>query len=497
MRKKNASAVSGLKWSAIERFSQQGCRFFISLLLARILLPEQFGLLAMVTVFVTIAMAITDAGFSQAIIQKKELIDIDLCTAFYLNLVVGIVMMAILWMLSPLVAHFYGQPILADILQFLSLAILLGAFGQVHRAKLIRALEFRKLALVSIPVTIFSGIIAVWLALSGWGVWALVIQMLILAGMNSLLLWFVTMWRPSLAFSKNSASEMSAFGMNMAGASIVNNLFQNLYVLVIGKMFLPAEVAYYQRAEGFKSMSAINIKVIISRVTFPLFSRIQSDSARLCEAFSKCVRMLCLILFPVMGLLAGISEPLILTLIGDKWAPSSSYLSLLCIVGAFYPVISINVDILKAVGQSKLVFKLALVKRVILLALLCLTFSFGIQAIILGQIVYCVFGFLIQSHYTKEYIDFGFSEQLKAARFAIIMSLGVFGASLLGSHLYDGFFIRLISGIFCGGGAWLLMVFILRNEFEDDAIFIAGKFPACTALIRFLYPKSKVDTSLS
>ena len=304
-------AKKGLLWSAFERFGLNGIVFLKSIILARLLVPEDFGLLAMVTVFTAIATGVTDFGFSQSVIQKKNLSHADQCTAFYLNLLIGALMTCVLFWGAPVVADFYRDPRLIPIMGCLSVSVFIGALGQVHRAQLIRELKFKLTAMVSLPATILSGIIVVVLALMGWGVWALVIGSLVERSITTLLLWFMSGWRPSLLFSRLSMCQMLPFGSKLAAGAVLRSVFDNIYVLVIGRYFPPIDVGYYQRAQSFNRMGSESLSGVIGRVAFPVLSRIQHEREKVGEILMRGQSILTLIFFPAMALMAGAAEPII------------------------------------------------------------------------------------------------------------------------------------------------------------------------------------------
>mgnify|MGYP006286898269 FL=1 len=321
MKNLTAQAISGFIWSSIDRFGQLGFSFVVQIILARLLLPEQFGLVAMVIVFVTIGKAITDSGFSQALIQKKSIDLEDGTTVFAFNLGVAFLIWLLLSALSPLIAGFFEEPELRALLPFLSSSIFFSAFGQVHLAFLTRELAFQKSVRASLPATLIAGAISIGLAICGWGVWALAANTILQSAFFSLFLWFVSPWRPTPAFSTSSLRSMFSFGSRLAAAGILRTLMRNIFVLVIGKGFSATEVGYYHKAVNFQNLGAESFSSVISRVTFPLYSRIQNDRDRLRRAFLQSLSLLALFFFPVMALLAGVAGPLIHTLIGEKWEP--------------------------------------------------------------------------------------------------------------------------------------------------------------------------------
>lgn len=483
------SAFLGVAWSAVDQFGQQGFRFVIGLVLARLLAPDQFGLLAMLTVFIVIATAITDAGFSQAVVQRKNVSQLDLSTVFFFNVLLGALMALLLYWIAPFIAAFYRNGQLTDLLRFLAVAVFLTSLGQVHRSQLNRELLFRRMALATIPAAILSGGIAVVLAFYGWGVWALAMQMLISSGLQSLFLWFASGWRPSAQFSSESLIAMFPFGSRVALMNVINSIFTNIYVLFIGKFFLVTDVGYYQRAESFQRMAAQNLNIIVARVMFPLFASIQDETERLRKVFLRSFGLLCLIFFPLMAILAAVAGPLILTLIGEKWLPSVTYLQLLCLVGALYPLQSLNVNVLKALGHAKKLLKIALVKRSLTLGMLCLTFRFGITAMILGQIFSALVSLWINAYYTRIYLELTYYDQFKHTIGPLILAIVVFAVGIITCDLLleHSQPVRLLCGLLSASVVTCLGYYIMRERIKEEMQLLAKRIPGLQGLVGLLY----------
>jgi teichuronic acid exporter len=492
------SAFSGVAWSAIDQFGQQGFRFIVSLVLARLLAPDQFGLLAMITVFIAIATVVTDAGFSQAVVQRKNITQLDLSTVFFFNIVLGAFMALLLCALAPFVAAFYGNGELTALLRFLSVGVFLTSLGQVHGAQLTRKLLFKRSVIASLPATVISGVVGVSLAFYGWGVWALAMQMLVGSGLRALLLWVASGWRPSFSFSFKSLNSLLPFGSRMALLAIINSIFTNIYILFIGKFFLATDVGYYQRAESFKRMAADNLNVIVARVLFPLFASIQDETVRLRKLFLRSFGLLCIIFFPLMGILAGVAEPLVVTLIGDKWLPCVVYLQLLCVVGALFPLNSINFSVLKSLGHANKLLKIALVKRGLTIVMLVVTYRFGITVMILGQIITSFVSLWINAYYTRIYLELSYSNQFAKALTPTLLGLVVFLATSLSCLSLIGYAepLRLICGLFVAFCITGVGYYILRAQMKYELEYFASRISVLRPLVMWLYPVP-VDASRS
>jgi O-antigen/teichoic acid export membrane protein len=450
-------ATSGLIWSAIERFGQQAVVFVVQIVLARLLAPEQFGLIAMVAVFMTLSSIVADAGFSQALVQRKEVGDKEISTVFYFNLGISCVMTLLLCLAAPFIAAFYKFEELTLILRVLSIRLVIGAFGSVQAAILSRQLLFKEIFWVTLPSTLISGIIAIVLAFNGFGVWALVGQSLVQSILQSSAFWFSSDWRPSRVFEIQCLKEMFPYGSRLALSSFLHQGFQSAYVLVIGKVFSAADLGYFQRARSLQRLPVENIQGILGRVTFPLFSKIQDDPPRMKRGMRKALQLSTLLVFPGMALLAAIAEPLVVTLIGEKWLPCVPYLQWLCVVGVLFPLHSMNVNLLLSIGRSDLLLRLEIIKKSLILINVFVTYRYGILAMIYGWGVTSAFGLLINTYYTKKFIDYSFYQQLKDLIPMICIALVVFAANYELIQVLTLSAPLTLAVTLCVGGALLLL----------------------------------------
>lgn len=484
-----AQTTSGLKWSAIERFGQQGFLFITGIVLARLLDPADFGLLAMVSVFVAIGKAVTDGGFTQVVIQRKTLTQVDLSTIFYFNIAVGLASVLVLYFAAEPIARFYKDPRLVEILRFLSVGLLLTSLGGVHKSQLTREMQFKRAVLATAPATLGSGGLAIVLALMGWGVWALVMQFLAMAGLSSLFLWFATGWRPSLVVSRRSLATMFPFGSKLALVGVLDSIFTNIYVLFIGRFFTPIEVGFYQRANSLRQLASQSPTSIIARVLFPTFSKLQNEPVRMRRIFLKAFGMIALVFVPLMAILAGVAHPLIETLIGARWLPSAPYLQLLCISGALYPLHSINLNVIKALGHAGKVLKIGVFKKAITIVVLMCTYRYGIYAIIVGQICTSYFALGLNAYYTRSLLSLRYTDQLKPLVVPVIFGLALF----LGVYALDLSMADLVAPLrllFCLAVAALIGVcgfYLLRAHFREELEILGRANPAIAKLVKFIY----------
>jgi teichuronic acid exporter len=480
--------VSGLFWSGGERFLQVGIRFFIQIVLARILAPEQFGLVAMVAVFIAISNGVVDGGLGQAIVQRKELSTEDINTVFTCNMILGGVMAALLWLLAPLVADFYREAQLVSLLRALSLSVLIGSAGRIHSALITRSMEFRKSLFVSLPAALIAGVTAIVLALNGFGVWTLVVQALIGVSLQTTSLWIVSGWKPRLGFSIESFKSIFPYGSRIWTATIIAQVFDNIYVLFIGRMFMASDVGFYQRADSFRRLATENLTSITRRVTFPLFSRMQHDLVALRRGFLMAVELHAYLFFPLMALLAGVAGPFISVILGEKWLPSVPYLRLLCIVGALYPIHSLHVNILKSLGHASLLLRTNILKSFIRLVLLIVICRYGVLAMIVGQVVASLFSLYINGYCTRKVSDISYFTQLRCMIIPCLIAGLVASSSWwasgfdLAMSIYDLF---LSLGI--GATVGFMGLYLARGAFEPVIEILSVQYPKLKMLQQRLY----------
>ena len=436
-----SKATSALFWSFFQKIGTQGIQFIISIILARLLLPEQFGLIAMLWIFISIGQSLIDSGFGTALVQKKDATYIDECSMFYFNIVVGFIASGLMWLSAPIIAHFYKQTLLLSLTRVMSIALIINSFGLVHSILLNKQINFKTQLKVSILASIISGTIGVILAFNGFGVWSLVAQSLSSNLFVVIFLWHFNTWRPSLIFSFNSLRGMFPFGSRMLLSGLINTLFQNLYTVVIGKLFSPAILGFYSRAIKLQELPLTVITRTVGSVTFPVFSVLhgEGDKLRFIRAFRKASSLLVMICFPMMVGLMIVAKPLVLVLFTNKWEPCIPYLQLLCLAGILQPLQEVNLNVLLAHGRSDLYFRLEILKKIIIIIAIAVTFRWGISAMICGQIVTAFLSYIINSYYAGKMLDYSISKQTKDLLPSLLLS------GIMGGGIYVCYYIPLVS----------------------------------------------------
>ncbi|NDV64973.1 lipopolysaccharide biosynthesis protein [Bacteroides sp. 224] len=408
-----SKSVKGLLWSAIDRFSVQGMQFVIGVVIARFVYPSEFGLIAMLGVFLAIAQSFVDSGFSSALIQKKNRTAIDYSTVFFINIFISVIAYFLLWIASPFIASFYEEPQLILLSRCIGLNVVILAFSVVQRARLVIKLDFKTQAKASLISVSLSGIIGIYLAYQGYGVWALVVQTLLNNLLGVILLWIFAKWLPQFIFSIKSAKKLFAFGSKLLMSGLLHTIYVNLYSLVIGKVYSATDVGFYNRANSIALFSSSNIVQVITRAIYPIQCEFQDDMVKLLVSFKKYLRFSCFIIFPLMIGISVLSDSLILLILTDKWLPSAKLLSIICIAYMWSPIMMINNQMLNVRGRSDYFFKAEIIKKIIAIIILFLTLPFGVEVLCWGILFYSILDIVIIIAFVKRVVPTGYVAQIK------------------------------------------------------------------------------------
>ena len=432
-------ATLSLVWTFTQQFGNQLIGFIVSLVLARILLPEEFGLIGMIVVVVAIANVLLDGGLTKSLIRDPDCDQSDYSTVFIFHLVASIVIYIGVFFLAPLIADFYDQPILTAITRVYSLTIIITSFSVVQFARLTKVMDFKTQTLIAIPAAVIGGVTGVWMAYNGYGVWSLVYSSLITSIVSTAQMWIYSDWLPSLEFDRNKFRKHFDFGYKLTISDLLNRIFNNIFLIVIGKYFSASQVGFYTRAETMKQLPVTNITNALNKVTFPLFVSIQDDDERLRRVYKKLMLMVMFVLTPVLIFLAVLAEPVFVFLFTAKWLPAVPYFQILCVTGILFPLHSYNLTILNVKGRSDLFLKLEVVKKIIIVITIIVAIPYGIMALLYGQVLISIVGYFVNAWYTKKFINYSALEQLKDVFPILFLSvIAAFGIYLLDSFaLYD------------------------------------------------------------
>lgn len=444
--------VKGVGWSFADNIANSGITFLVGLVLARILSPTEYGIMAMIAIFIAISNSIIDSGFSNALIRKIDSKREDYNTVFYFNLLVGILLYIILFFCSPSISHFFNEPILIPVTRVIGLVLIVNALAIIQRTILVKEIDFKTQTKVSLIASILSGIVGIGMALFGCGVWSLVGQQLSRQLLNTLFLWIYGSWRPIWEFSMNSFKELFGFGSKLLLSGLINTVYNNIYYIIIGRFYSSAQLGQYTRAEQFNSIFSSNLTTVVQRVSYPVLSSIQDDPERLKQAYRRIIKTTMLVTFACMLGLAAVAKPLILILIGDKWLPAIAFLQIICFSGMLFPLHAINLNILQVKGRSDLFLKLEIIKKIIAIGPIIIGVFLGIKYMLWGGVLTSTIAYLLNSYYSADLIQYPTKEQIKDilptfAVSAVVASI-MWSFSLLDISIYVLLPIQCIAGLF-------------------------------------------------
>jgi teichuronic acid exporter len=405
--------ISGVLWESVGRFSSLGIQFIVLIIIARVLSPADYGIIGLLTFFIALGQIFLDSGFSQALIQKKEADEIDFSSVFFLNMIAGVIVYLFLYFISPYIASFYKLPDLTDYARVLFLIIPINSFGLIQNVIIQKELTFKKTATASIVSALFSGGVGIGMAYSGFEVWALVWQQISLHASKTFLYIIQRRWVPIFIISIKTIKEMFAFSMNLMAHSIVNTTMKNIYTLIIGKYFSIAQVGYYNQATKFEEISSMTISQIVMKVSFPALVYKKDEPLLIRLAFSKIFSTTIFFIAPTMVFLMIVGEPLFRLLLTEKWLPAVPYLRLLCLYGMMLPLMEISYMMYKLFRKGRLLFLIDSFKHLLLIISIILTIRYGIEYMLIGQVICTVFMSLLNLHKSGALISFTLLDRLK------------------------------------------------------------------------------------
>lgn len=447
-------ALSGALYSSLQLFATQGIGLVVSVILARLLLPAEFGLIAMLGVFMGLAATLINGGLTTSLIRTEHVDEEDYSTVFYFNLAVSILIYIIFVFVAPLIAEFYDQPVLTPIVRVYSITFIINAFSAVQITRLNKLLDFKTQLKVSIPSLVIGCSVGIIMAYKGYGVWSLVWSNIIQALVSTIQFWYFSKWMPLLVFNVKKFRHHFNYGMKLMFSGILDIIFTNAYTIIIGKFFAPAQVGFYNRAETLQMFPVSAINSVIAKVTFPLFATIQNDNDRLKNVYIKIMHMVLFLVVPTLILMAVLAEPLFRFLLTDKWLPAVPYFQILCFNGILYPIHSYNLQILTVKGRSDLFLKLEIFKKVLIVVVIAASFPFGIYGLLYGSVITSVLCFFINTHYSGKFLNYPALQQVK--EILPILGVGILsGGMVLGidvclNNLSLTDFSRLIIGTISG-----------------------------------------------
>lgn len=438
--------------------------FLLQIVMARMLSPEDYGIVGMLAIFVAVAQSFVDSGFSNALIQKNDRTELDYSTVFYFNVVVGCVFYLLLFFSSPFIASFYKTPILLELTRVIGLSILFNSLTVVQRAKMTIAIDFKTQTKASFLAVVLSGVLGIWMAYAGCGVWAIAIQTVSNTGLNMILLWIYSSWKPKKVFSWNSFHRLFSFGSKLLLAGLIDTIYRNIFTLIIGKKFTKVELGNYTRADQFCQFPSANITGILQRVTFPILSELQNDDERLKLVYRKFLRLSAFVIFPLMIGLAAISRPFILLVLTEKWEGAIVLMQVLCLGYLWYPIHAINLNLLQVKGRSDLFLRLEIIKKSVGIGILFVTIRYGVLTMCMGTIVGGIIGLIFNTYYTGKLIQLGFVKQMLDLFPILINSIVMGGLVYFLTCLLSGYMLQILLGSIGGIIYYLLSSHIFHSQ---------------------------------
>lgn len=464
-------ALSATLWSGADIFLRQGLQFVVSIILARLLSPEEFGIIALLYLFTGLASIFVDSGFSAALIQKQDITHDDESTVFWFNLAMGALTGIILVLLGPAIAAFYQQPVLVLLINLMALNILVTALGSVHGTLLTKHLDFSSQMKIGAIASVLSGIVAIVMARHGYGIWALAVQTLLASVLNTLLLWYYNAWRPTFVFSIVSAKRLFSYGGFLMFAGMMDVIYSRVYTMLIGKFYGVRELAFYNRADNTKQFPVAILSSILTRVAFPIFSAASGDKNLLRRGVQFAIRGMMLVNIPVMLGLAVVSEQAIQSLFGDNWTAAAPLMQILCVGALFWPLHVINLSVLTAQGHSHLFLYLQVIKNLLGVVFLIVGSFYGVVGIAWSQVFYSIVAFPVNAYYTKRDLDYGvvaqFRDVIPVFLITVPMILVVY---FLGEMIHFSPMIELIIMSITGGVIFLGLGWLFKLRALDDAL---------------------------
>ena len=450
-------------WKFLERFGTQVIQLIIQVILARLLLPNEYGTVAIVSVFVIISSVIIQNGFNTALIQKKEIDDTDLSSVLYFTLILALIIYLILFFIAPLISNLYSTK-LTSIIRVLSISLFFGAFNAVYQAIIVRKMQFKKLFFTNLISVLLSGVTGVIMAYSGYGVWSLVFEQLISTIVISIILYFITDFKPRFIFSINRLKILFKFGSKMLISSIIDTIYNNIYDLIIGKKYKSTSLGYYNRGKQFPSIIVQNIDSSISQVMFPVLSKEQDNKLKIKKMMKRTLKTSCYFIFPIIIGLFVCSENIIKVVLTDKWLGCLFYLKAACVVYIFWPFHSTNVQAIISIGRSDIFLKLEVLKKIVGIIVLIITLQYGVKEIIYGQIIVSFICIFINSYPSKKLFKYNtisqFIDVLPSLIISMIMGAIVYLIGRINLSIIPLLCIQVISGIII----YTLLSIIFKSE---------------------------------
>ena len=463
--------LSGLLWTVVDTFVLRGMSFVSTIVLARWLGPEEFGLIGMISVFVAIGAAIMDSGMSASLIRLQDAEEKDYSTVFILNLGLSLLFYGIIFLSSPYIALFYKQPVLTNLLRVYGVSFILAALSAVQLAILNHRMEFKRIMKQNMPGTIIGVCTGIILGYMGFGVWSIVFMYLTTQAVQSLVLWYKSDWVPSFTFSKERARFHFGFGYKLMLSGILNTVFKNVYNIIIGRFYSVRELGYFERSKAFNDYPVNILTTVMTKVTYPLLSNIQSDKDKISEVYRSIMRLAFFITCPLMFGAAAIAYPMFDLVLGKDWMSAVPYFQILCLSSIFYPIHAFNLNIFKVYGRSELFLKLEIAKKLIIVVGLLIGFQFGIMGLVWSSVICNYIALFVNTYYSADMINYSGKQQFLDMLPIFITAGLMFLGTYLTLKAFSGVSSIALIGI---GGVVSVIIYIGLNYFIKSEPLLYG-----------------------
>lgn len=462
----------GLYWSFFNQFSNYGMQFCVGIVMARLLSPSDYGITALPGVFLAIAAVFQDSGMAGALIRKPEIEEKDYSTLFLYSIGMGILMYAALFFASPYIASYFETPVLIPLVRVTALTFLWGPITTVQYVILKRKLDFKTPTKISIATKIFSAIVGITMAYMGYGLWALVISGVLSGFLNLILIVWAVRWYPRTGWSNESFKYLWGYGNKMLASSLLETAYSNITPLFVAKYYSPADLGVYNRARNYAIMPSQNVTGVIQNVTFPVLSKMQDDDESLARNYRRMLKTTAFVVFPLMMLLAGLARPLIITMITAKWEACIILLQLLCFSLMWYPIHSINLNLLQVKGRTDLFFRLEVIKKIIGLSILVVTLPLGLVVFCIGGIISSLVCLAVNTYYTGKLINVGYLKQMRDLFPTLLLSLVLFGVILALNQFISSYLLQILVGGTIGSLVYLGGAFLFKFDELNDVKYM-------------------------
>lgn len=464
-------------WSAVEKYTSQLVGVVISIIIARLLDPADYGVIAMLSIFMAVANAFVDSGFANALVQKQDRTDVDFSTVLYFNFSVALVVYCIFVLFAKPIAHFYNMPLLQKIIPVYCLTLIINSLGIVQRSILTINLDFRRQAYITFTATVLSGLLSIWMASKGYGVWTIVYSSVANSLVSVGMLWLTAHWKPVLVFSVQSFKSLFSFGSKLLAGAIIHIIYNNIYTLVIGKVYTPSDLGLYNKSFTLSQFPTNNISNIVTKVSYPVWCRYQDDNEKLVGLFYKYLRLITFILFPVMFGFASLARPFVHIVLTDKWIGAVPYLQIMCIAFMWIPAMQFGWDLLNVKHRSDLSLRSEVIKKIVGFTIVIICIQFNITVICIGLLVYSLCDIFIVTQYDKRiFPEITFFKVIKSLLPTICKCLIMSVSILTVTHLCANSWIQLFGGFVAGVVVYLAVSLVTKSIELKYYMDLASKY---------------------